>query len=36
VIDIEQEARLGGALHSKGVMILAGYVGGRYGRDRRT
>ena len=30
VIDIEREVELGGPLHSKGVMILAGFLGGRY------
>jgi len=30
VIDIEREAELGGELHSKGVMILAGYIAARY------
>jgi len=30
VTDIEREAKLGGALHSKGVMILWGFLGGRY------
>jgi predicted ATP-dependent protease len=34
VVDIEREAALGGPLHSKGVLILAGYLGGRYARDR--
>ena len=29
-VDIEREARLGGPIHSKGVMILSGYVAGRY------
>jgi predicted ATP-dependent protease len=33
VVDIEREVELGGPLHSKGVMILAGYLGGRYSRD---
>jgi lon-related putative ATP-dependent protease len=31
VIDIEREAELGGSLHSKGVLILAGYIAARYG-----
>ena len=31
VIDIEREADLGGSLHSKGVLILAGYIAARYG-----
>jgi predicted ATP-dependent protease len=30
VIDIEREVALGGKLHSKGVLILAGYLGGRF------
>ena len=30
VIDIEREAELGGELHAKGVMILAGYIAARY------
>jgi lon-related putative ATP-dependent protease len=34
VVDIEREAKLGGPAHSKGVMILAGYVAGRYARER--
>ena len=34
VIDIEREAKLGGPIHSKGVMILAGFLGARFGRDR--
>jgi lon-related putative ATP-dependent protease len=34
VVDIEREVALGGPIHSKGVLILSGYVGGRYTRDR--
>jgi len=34
VVDIEREVALGGPVHSKGVLILAGYLGGRYCRDR--
>ncbi len=30
VVDIEREVDLGGPLHSKGVLILAGYLGARY------
>ena len=30
VIDIEREAKLGGPLHSKGVLILSGFLAGRY------
>ncbi len=33
LIDIEREAKLGGRLHSKGVMILNGYVTEKYARD---
>ena len=33
VIDIEREAELGGAIHSKGVMILSAFLGERYARD---
>jgi predicted ATP-dependent protease len=33
VIDIEREAELGGAIHSKGVMILSAFLGARYSRD---
>jgi predicted ATP-dependent protease len=30
VVDIEREVRLGGPLHSKGVLILSGFLSGRY------
>jgi predicted ATP-dependent protease len=33
VTDIEREANLGGPLHSKGVMILWGYLAGRFAQD---
>ncbi|UCB42910.1 MAG: AAA family ATPase [Dehalococcoidales bacterium] len=33
LIDIEREAKLGGPLHTKGVMILNGYIHDRYARD---
>ena len=33
LIDIERESRLGGRLHTKGVMILSGYITDRYVRD---
>lgn len=33
VVDIEREAELGGAIHSKGVMILSSYLGSRYATD---
>jgi lon-related putative ATP-dependent protease len=35
VTDIEREAKLGGPLHSKGVMILWGFLAGRYALDAR-
>ncbi len=34
VIDIEREAKMGGPIHTKGVMILCGYLNGRYARDK--
>ncbi len=34
VIDIEREAKLGGAIHSKGVLILSGFIAGRYLPDQ--
>lgn len=34
VLDIEREAKLGGALHTKGVMILQGFVAQHYMPDR--
>jgi predicted ATP-dependent protease len=33
VIDIEREVALGGPIHSKGVLILSGFLGGRFGRS---
>ena len=33
VVDIEREVEMGGPIHSKGVMILAGYLGRRYAPD---
>ena len=32
VIDIERQAKLGGPIHTKGILILSGLLGGRYGR----
>ena len=32
VVDIERETELGGAIHSKGVMILSAFLGARYAR----
>lgn len=34
VIDIERQVELGGPIHSKGVMILAGFLGARYAAER--
>ena len=34
VVDIEREVALGGPLHSKGVLILGGFLGGRFGKNR--
>ena len=34
VIDIEREVQLGGPLHSKGVLILAGFLGARFGQQQ--
>lgn len=34
IIDIEREVELGGALHSKGVLILSQFLGARYARTR--
>ncbi|MBA33951.1 MAG: ATP-dependent protease [Oleispira sp.] len=33
IVDIEREANLGQAIHSKGVMILSGYLGHKYAQD---
>jgi lon-related putative ATP-dependent protease len=33
VVDIEREVKLGGPLHSKGVLILSGFLAGRYALD---
>lgn len=34
VIDIEREVKLGGPFHSKGVLILQGFIGQRYAAER--
>lgn len=34
VIDIEREVKLGGEIHSKGVLILTAYLANRYAHDR--
>jgi predicted ATP-dependent protease len=33
IIDIEREAQMGGPTHTKGVMILSGYLDGQYAQD---
>lgn len=33
VVDIERESKLGGEIHSKGVMILSAYLANRYARN---
>ncbi len=33
IVDIEREANLGQAIHSKGVLILSGYLGHKYAQD---
>jgi predicted ATP-dependent protease len=33
LVDIEREVKLGGPLHSKGVLILSGFLAGRYAID---
>jgi lon-related putative ATP-dependent protease len=34
VIDIEREAKLGGPIHTKGVMILGGYLADKFSQER--
>ena len=34
VVDIEREVEMGGPIHSKGVLILGGYLGSKYASDR--
>jgi lon-related putative ATP-dependent protease len=34
VIDIEREAKMGGPIHTKGVLILSGFINGKYARDK--
>ncbi len=34
IVDIEREAKMGGPIHTKGVMILSGFLNGRYARDK--
>jgi len=33
IVDIEREAALGGPLHSKGILILSGFLQGRYAQE---
>ncbi|MGB7876241.1 MAG: AAA family ATPase [Anaerolineales bacterium] len=33
VVNIDREIELGGRIHNKGVMILTGYLGGKYGQN---
>jgi predicted ATP-dependent protease len=33
-VDVEREAQLSGAIHTKGVAILRGYLGGMFGQER--
>ena len=33
IVDIEREARLGGRLHTKGVMILSGYLSSKFAKE---
>ncbi|HUV73367.1 MAG TPA: Lon-insertion domain-containing protein, partial [Anaerolineae bacterium] len=34
VVNIEREAKMSGNIHDKGVMILTGYLGGKYAQDK--
>ena len=34
VVDIERQAKLGGPIHTKGVLILGGWLGAHYGRKQ--
>jgi predicted ATP-dependent protease len=34
IVDVEREAQLGGAIHTKGVAILRGYLGRIFGQER--
>jgi len=34
IIDIEREAAMGGPIHTKGVMILSGYLANKYAQDK--
>ncbi|MCW4005418.1 MAG: AAA family ATPase [Candidatus Bathyarchaeota archaeon] len=34
VVDIEREAKMGGPIHTKGVLILSGYLNEKYAKDK--
>ncbi|WP_243669400.1 hypothetical protein [Methanoculleus chikugoensis] len=34
IVDIEREAALGGPIHTKGVLIISGYLNNNYARDK--
>lgn len=34
IVDIEREAKLGGPIHTKGMLILTGYLLGKYAQDK--
>ncbi len=34
IVDIEREAALGGPIHTKGVLILSGYLNAKYAPDK--
>jgi predicted ATP-dependent protease len=34
IVDIERQANLGGPLHTKGVLILSGFLGGRFAKNK--
>ena len=34
IVDIERRADLGGKIHSKGIMIISGFLAGRYAQDK--
>ncbi len=34
IVDIEREVQLGGPIHSKGVLILSGYLSEKFGQDK--
>ncbi|MCL4249031.1 MAG: Lon protease family protein [Anaerolineae bacterium] len=34
IVDIERQSEMGGHIHTKGVLIIEGYLGAQFGRDR--